>query len=196
MRINPIVRFTIFGFFILSLGMLSCDEELPPYEPPENVLRAELNLSDSRVNRLVSCGSGNRTWNLDPIVFQINVINVFDETLQGPANGVSGKLEIWRKDDPDFGKTFFINEAIDPKHVHNNVLTLDPRDTLKIGVVWLHDNDENQRIWKFYSQSSLATTIRARAQIKVFQETPILFPAEFELNVNYNVDASQPPCNQ
>jgi hypothetical protein len=196
MRINPIVQPTICGFLLLCLGLLSCDEELPPYEPPENVLRAELSLSDSRVDRLVSCGSGNKTWNLDPIIFQISVINVFDETLQGPANRVSGKLDVWRKDDPDFGKTFLINGAIDPQHVRNNVLTLDPGDTLKIGVVWLHDNDANQRIWKYYSQRSLAATIRARAQIKVFQETPTLFPADFELNVNYDVETSQPPCNQ
>jgi hypothetical protein len=74
-------------------------------------------------------------------------------------------------------------------------LTLDPGDTLNIGVVWYHDNDQNQRIWKVFS-THLLTTIRARARIKIFPDAPELFPEDFEVKIIYNVDINAGPCNQ
>jgi hypothetical protein len=174
----------------------SCDEELPPYQPPQNVLRGVFGVLDGITNRFVSCNANTRIWNLDPIIFKIGVINTFDETLQGPADRVSGKLEIWREEDPDFGRAIAFNGATDPRHVRGNILTLDPGDTLEVGVIWLHDNDASQRIWRRTVLRPFNTTIHASGQIKIFEYTPVLLLPEIKLQVTYDVDVSISVCDQ
>jgi hypothetical protein len=175
--------------------IFSCDESLPPYQLPQNIMQARIGVEDGIINRQVICTTAMRAWNLGPIPFQINVINTFDETLQGLASSVTGTLEVWKKDTPDFGKTFTILGAVDPRHVQGNILTLDPGDTLTIGVIWYHDDDRNRRIWKVYN-THLSTIIRARARLKIFKDAAVLFPPEFEINVRYDIDETHPPCQQ
>lgn len=174
----------------------SCDEELPPYQPPQNALRAVFGVLDEVTNRFVSCNANNRAWNLDPIVFKISVINIFDETLQGPADRVSGKLEIWRAEDPDFEKAIAFTGVFDSRHVRGNILTLDPGDTLEVGMTWRHDNDASQRIWRLAASRPFNATIHARGQIKVFEDAPVLFLPEIKLQVVYDVDVNVSICAQ
>ncbi|MCI0699356.1 hypothetical protein L0337_46055 [candidate division KSB1 bacterium] len=182
----------------LTAGFLfsSCDEELPPYQPPQNALRAAFGVLDGVTNRFVSCNVNTRVWNLDPIVFEIGVINTFDETLQGPADRVSGKLEIWRAEDSVFGKLIAFTGVFDSRHVQGNTLTLNPGDTLEVGVTWRHDNDANQRIWRQAAARPFNATIHARGQIKVFEDAPVLLLPEIKLQVVYDVDVNVPVCDQ
>jgi hypothetical protein len=196
MWIRPIKALVLFAVLICCFAFFSCDEELPSYKPPENLLRTELGVSDNFINRFVYCGDGSKTWNLDPIIFKIIAINTFDETLQGPANFVSGKVEIWQREDPDFGRTIFISGAVDPRHVRNNVLTLDPGDTLEVGVAWYHEDDTGQRIWRKSALRPFNATIHARAQIKPFENVPVFFLPEIKLQVTYDVNVGIPVCNQ
>jgi hypothetical protein len=172
-----------------SIGLLgcflfcSCDESLPPYRQPPNLLRVALDVEDGLVNRLVLCDGTFRVWDPGRIAFRLSVINTFDETLQGPASAVTGQVEVWKKDDPDFGRTIPIFGAVDPRHVRFGILTLDPGDTLEVFASWRHDDVQNRRIWRVFDMRPLFTTIRARARLKVFNEVPELFPPEFEINV-------------
>jgi hypothetical protein len=195
MRAKPAAALSTSACLFACLLFFSCDESLPPYQLPQNVLRAELRVADGLTFRQVLCTNSMRSWNLGPIPFQISIINTFDETLQGLASSVTGTLEVWKKDDPDFGKTLKILGAVDSRYVRNNILTLDPGDTLDIGVIWYHDDDQNRRIWNVFS-TQFITAIRARARIKIFKEVPELFSPEFEVTVKYAVDLSNPPCAQ
>ncbi|MDZ7291460.1 MAG: hypothetical protein ONB42_16120 [candidate division KSB1 bacterium] len=195
MSTGSFIRYTRYAVAVCSVLIFACDESLPPYDPPQNPLRAELGVADGLIDRQVICTAGFKSWNLSPIPFKISIINTFDETLQGPANSVSGKLEVWKKDSPEFGKIFSILGAVDPRHVRNNILTLDPGDTLDIGFSWYHDDEQNRRIWKVFG-GHFFTSIQARARIKVFKEAPELFPPELEIKIKYDIDLSTSICNQ
>jgi hypothetical protein len=84
--------------------------------------------------------------------------------------------------------------------VKNGILTLDPGETLEIVAEWYHDNEQNRRIWQVFNDPfnprPFTAKIRARARIKVFLETPLLFPAETETEVYYDVNPNVPSCNQ
>jgi hypothetical protein len=195
MHRKPVARRFIYAGLVCSSMILTCDESLPPYRSPQNILKAQIGVTDGIINREVNCSFGTRIWNLNPVPFQINVTNTFDETLQGLANAVYGTMEVWKKDTPGFGKTFTIFGVIDPLHVQNNVLSLDPGETFVIGVTWYHDDDQNRRIWKVYN-NHLSTAICARARLKVFKEAPEIFTPEFEIEIRYDIDTAHPTCDQ
>ena len=194
MRTRLVTRYWLAAGLIGGAFIFACEESLPPYQQPPNLLRAGLDVEDGLINRLVLCDGTFRTWDPGTIVFRLSVINTFDETLQGPASAVVGQVEVWKKDNPDFGRTIPIFGANDPRHVSFGILTLDPGDTLEVLASWRHDDIQNRRIWRVYGSRPLNTTIRARARLKVFQEAPELFPPEFEVNVKYDIDLSAPPC--
>ncbi|MGH7598270.1 MAG: hypothetical protein ACREOI_18095 [bacterium] len=196
MLAKPANALMIFACLTACFLFSSCDEELPPYQPPQNALHAVFGVLDGVTNRFVSCNTNTRIWNLDPIVFKIGVINTFDETLQGPADRVSGRLEIWRAEAPDFEKAIAFTGVFDPRHVRANILTLDPGDTLEVGLIWRHDNNANQRIWRQTGSRPFNATIHARGQIKVFEDAPVLLLPEIKLQVVYDVDVSSPACDQ
>jgi hypothetical protein len=193
MRTCLVIRYWLSACLIGGAFVFACDESLPPYRQPPNLLRAELDVEDGLVNRLVLCDGTFRAWDPGTIAFRISVINTFDETLQGPASAVAGQVEVWKKDDPDFGRIIPIFGAIDPRHVRFGILTLDPGDTLEVFANWRHDDVQNRRIWRVYGIRPLNTTIRAR--LKVFNEAPELFPPEFEVTVKYDIDLNASPCS-
>lgn len=174
---------------------LSCDESLPPYQKPPGLLRATFEVADGLIDRQVVCDPTFLSWDPGSIELRINVINAFDETLQDPAGNVTGEVEVWKKDDPDFNRNIPIAGVFDPRHVTNGILTLDPGDTLEVVVLWHHNDERNRRLWKVFLRRPYVTTIAARARIKPFEEVPELFPPEIEFTVNYNVDLGYPPCN-
>jgi hypothetical protein len=194
MRTRLVTRYWLSICLIGGAFVFACDESLPPYEQPSNFLRAELGVVDGMIDRQVICDYTFTRWNPGTIAFRINVINTFDETLQGPASAVTGQVEVWKKDDPDFGRTIPIFGATDPRHVRFGVLTLDPGDTLEVAVDWFHDDIQNRRIWKVFRFRPLNTAIRARARLKVFNDAPELFPPEFEVKVKYDIDLNNDVC--
>jgi hypothetical protein len=179
------------------VSFFSCDESLPPYNPPQNILSAKLSVVEQASLRQVRCPIPlTPVWDVPAIVFRISVANQYSETLQGPASSVAGQLEVWMKDDPDFGKKFTFIGATDPVHVKNGTLTLDPGDALEVLFVWYHEDDQNRRIWKVHPTRPLDATIRVRARIKVFKEIPELFPEDVETQVFYDVDTSVKICDK
>jgi hypothetical protein len=194
---RSVVHQTILVGLFSSTGFFSCDESLPPYNPPQNVLSAKLSVVEQASQRQVICPIPNTPfWDVPAIVFKISVTNQYSETLQGPAGSVTGQLEVWLKDDPDFGKKFSFMGATDPVHVKNGILTLNPGEALEVLMVWYHQDDQNRRIWKAVSTRPFYASIRARARIKVFKETPELFPEEVETQVFYDVDTTVQACDK
>jgi len=187
--------FSFAACILCSVLFLSCDESLPPYKQPPSLLRATFDVADGRLSRQVVCDATFLSWDPGAVELRIDVINAFDETLQGPASQVSGEVEVWKKDDRSFRRTIPIAGVFDPRHVRNGILTLDPGDTLEVVVLWHHNDERNRRLWKVFFQHPYMTTIVARARIKPFNEVPEFFPPEIEFRVNYNVDLDYPPCN-
>jgi hypothetical protein len=103
-----------------------CDESLPPYRDPENVFSGELR------PEYIFYNIGNF---LD---VQILIVNTFDETFSAPSV-IEGSLEISLERDPDFTRVFPLstsNIRIGRYNSGTGILTMDPGDTLKLGVQW------------------------------------------------------------
>jgi hypothetical protein len=191
-----LIHFLFFACLLAAGIFLSCEETLPPYQAPQNVLRAEVKILGNTVDRQVKCDDSFKGWSVPPMIFHLDVINNYTETLQGSADLISGQLEVWYKENPDFGKRFPVNGVLNSPHINNHILTLDPGDTLSIPILWYHDDEQGRRIWKAFNNRPLNARINARARIKVFPSAPILTPADVEIRVLYNVDTNISFCDQ
>jgi hypothetical protein len=181
-------------FMLGGVVLLSCDESLPPYNPPPSLLRVAFDVDDGMHARHVVCNSAFRQWDPGAVTLRIDVVNAFDETLQGPAGNVTGEIEIWKKDDRSFRRTIPIAGVFDPGHTQNGILTLDPGDTLHVIADWHHNDQQNRRLWRVFPERPYFTTIAARARLKPFDAAPELFTPEIEFTVTYDIDVDVPVC--
>ncbi len=178
-----------------STLFLSCDESLPPYNQPPSLLCLAFGVDDGMIVRRVVCDPTFRSWDPGAVTLRIDVINAFDETLQGPAGNVTGEVEVWKKDDRTFRRSIPIAGVFDPRHTQNGVLTLDPGDTLQVVADWHHNDQQNRRVWRVFLHRPFLTTFVARARITPYREVPQLFSSEIEFTVEYDIDLTYPPCN-
>jgi len=126
----------------------SCEDPLPPYVNPGNILNATVNFvyEPLVIYRYVDFNYFLPTlrYSTPSFIINIGVINKFDETLQDNIY-IDGKVEIWISDRPDDKVTITINEysinssLVDPQ---TNILTLNPEDTLWLRVNWGYALDD------------------------------------------------------
>lgn len=115
-----------YGALVLMGLALSCKERLPTYEDPAQVF--------SGLMRPAYRYSG--TQNL--LGVQLVVVNEYDETFEGRTL-FEGSIEIVLSRKPDLKKTFFLSSSnlIQGKYnAGSRVLTLDPGDSVRVGVTW------------------------------------------------------------
>lgn len=182
-KTNHTVLLIALALFSPSFG--PCDESLPVYEEPAKVFVMELNV----LYDLEHYG--------DRLIVYILVRNVFDETLQGTA-AIRGTVEIISVRDTTVKKTFQLSSerVIQAKGYdrRTGILTIDPQDTVRLGVSWDFIDDSGRDLrgdfFQYYDDLTCYTLRRLAytehfvftGAIKVFDKTtqvqakPVEFP--------------------
>lgn len=119
---------------VLSLSFGPCDEPLPTYQAPNNVLEATI-ASTYIVPKFIS--------------MQLYVRNIFDETFQSKAV-FQGTLRITSARDSSVHKTFNLSTSnlIEAKGYDGatHILTLSPGETIRLGVLWFFTDDNGRNL--------------------------------------------------
>ena len=181
---------------IFILSSLSCEESLPP--------RDELPVEVFEV--LFDTDGGRRTYTATrdpafinnrhppPIKFILQLVNIFDETLQDRSDSINGTFDIWLAEDPTVGKTFLLTKDNEvppigsPSHINNGLLTLDRGDTFYIEIHWWHEVEDSIGRWDYFGLKNgqeREVAIRALAKIQLFPELPHISTEILKIKVKY-----------
>ena len=184
----------LLGTLVQAGVSLSCNDSLPPYSAPANVFRSYVrNISPAAVSYQYGFANGavpSRLKSISPPqVFFIDIVNTFDEVLQDQPE-VSGALEITDDDMPEVKATIPITVAnlTGPQYnTTTNILTLLPRDTLRLRCSWGYKTDDS--LWAFqrayvveYVSDNRGNTLvthapmnfSATARTKLFKSTNVI----------------------
>lgn len=119
------------GVLLIPIIFLSCQEDLPTYQTPENVLRIDQVLAFQEYDRQQG------------IKIKIAVIgrNYYEETLEDSVN-LRGQVFIRWKDKPEFTATLGLdNSHIVHTNIRNGMLRLDPMQDFEVQTQWLLNTD-------------------------------------------------------
>ncbi len=149
---------------LLLLGFsLSCKEPLPAYQDPTQVF--------SGILRPVYRYSGTQ----NSLNAQLVVVNDYDETFEGRTL-FEGTIEIVLARKPDLKKTFFLSSSNLIQGKYNpgsRILTLDPGDSVRVGVAWnfVDDRGVDLRQQEFSYQTDQTCSLRKIAAEETFTIT-------------------------
>ncbi|MFA6542550.1 MAG: hypothetical protein WCT99_13200 [Bacteroidota bacterium] len=120
-------------FFVLGT-IAGCEDVLPVYQEPENILSAHIGGIDSvNVNVRLGFYDENILLSQDPFPYRYYVSNDYDETIQNSAT-IAGKVEIWPTSDPTAKGTTNISlsdlSATQSYNSATGMLTIDPNEML------------------------------------------------------------------
>lgn len=169
-----------------SLLVLSCEESLPPYDDPREVV-------DGTVRGRYELFFGDNRLKVD-----IFLVNTFDETFQARAffEG-EGVITLRRK--PSVQKTFTITPDLFVSGTYNRftgILTMDPGDTVRLTYVWNFVDDNNRDLrdleFQYVQDPSCPGRMIAReemfvlrARVKVYDKIREVVSAPWEFALCY-----------
>ena len=178
--------------FIFILTALSCDESLPSRdEVAVETFKILLGTVDGETSYETIPNTGR---NPQPIRFSLLLLNIFDETFQGSASSINGTFDIWLADEPKIGKTILLNKnsefpPIDtPSQIDNDLLTLDPGDTLYMEIHWEHEVEGSVKLWDYFRMANgteRSVGIRALAKVQLFPELPPITTEILKIQIRY-----------
>ena len=194
-------RILSFCLVILCSGLflsMDCQESLPPYSPPDSiyslVFRADqedLDFVQRSINEIYM-GRGGFGFNMD-------LVNLFDETLYGASLDTLGEVFIWWENDPTVMATLHLTsyheivtyELNDPSHVF-----FDPGDSIRLAIVWRYWKDDlGNDIWihtgsTYENQRTRYDPMHfiAQARIQLFAETPDVYSNQIFFTVHFYQD--------
>lgn len=128
-------RFAVCLAGVLGLSVLSCDESLPPYTPPQDVLAITQ----------VFAAQGTINPGIPILNVLITGVNQYEETFEDTVNA-NGEVRIWWKRHPEFKATLPLSNGhfVPPTPIRGSRLTLDPGDTFHMKTVWYMMSDEGE----------------------------------------------------
>lgn len=184
------------AFITISILNLSCEDDLPTREVvPIQLFETIFQTADSGTTFTATRDPINiHTEHPPPIVYQLQLINIFDETLQGVADSINGTFEIWLENEPTVGKTFLISQMSEfppdgiSSQIDSSILTLDPGDTFYVEIEWPHETDDSVKMWDYFNLGNgdeLDTLFNALAKIQLFPGTPHIVTGIFVIRVFY-----------
>ena len=188
---------SILVFFVLAnIFMLSCEESLPSREEtPVQLFETIFRSADGKANIALTRDPANiHTLHPPPILFQLQLINKTDETLQGLADSINGSLEIWIESEPTVGQTFILSRDSEfpptgaPSHIESELLTIDPGDTFYVEIGWFHQTEDSTKLWDYFNLEdgeSKTVKINALANIRLFSGSPVIVTAILKIGVTY-----------
>lgn len=135
-------------FLLICFLIIACNESLPPYAPPENVLA---------ITQIVATqgtiGSGTPILNMNLIG-----VNQYEETFEDTINA-NGEVRIWWQRHPEFSATLPLSNShfVPPTPIRGSRLILDPGDTFHMKTVWFLISDQGEYLIDLldYSQSDV-----------------------------------------
>lgn len=140
---SPIVQMTILS--CIALITLSCNESLPAYNPPENVLRVSISSLTTPTDTIRYTMIDNNNPNLVAVSlnspfngYEISIVNLYEETIQDNME-IEGTVELSWVDKPELktilkiSNTSFYDGNLDPV---TGLLTLNPTDTVHLRIFW------------------------------------------------------------
>jgi hypothetical protein len=168
-------------WFLCILLLSSCDESLPPYQQPVNLLAIDR----------IEISQGTYSLEGDYLVkFFIYGKNQFDETFSEAVN-IEGKVEIWNKEKPDLFATLSLNNTnFSPNtNLSGNVLTIGPGEEFELLVTWNSHTDDGEDLADFINGSTHTISAESedmrdfyvQAEVTLFEElglvqsVPVLF---------------------
>ena len=178
--IHLIKRTELYWIFCILL-LSGCDESLPTYQQPENLLTID------RIEITQGTFSADGDY---LVIFFIYGKNQFDETFSDVVN-IQGPVQIWNIEKPDLAATFSLNNSnFGPNtNLYGNKLTIDPGEEFELRVTWDSHTDEGEDLAGFFnmspqtiaSASSGARDFYVQVEVTLFEELglmrsdPILF---------------------
>jgi len=98
-------------FIVANILILSCEESLPSREAtPVQLFNTIFQPDDGKTSKTFTRDPANINLpHPPPIIFNLQLINITDETLQGLADSIDGTFEIWLNGDQSFGQTFLLS---------------------------------------------------------------------------------------
>jgi hypothetical protein len=168
--------------FALHFFSGGCNESLPPYRDPEHVFRSEIKPEYMFY----------RTGNFLDV--QLYVVNIFDETFSAPSL-IQGSVEISLHKNPEYTRVFTLtpSDIRFGKYISSTgILTMDPGDTLKLGIQWnfidAAGRDLRQEVFQFVADPDCPArmiaqpeTFMIKGDLKIYERTatielgPILY---------------------
>lgn len=179
---------------VLTAFCLSCDESLPPREPPRTyVIGAVSVIGEGENIHIIDQAPINVTG-----AFEVRIRNVYDEVLQDSVGGLV-VLEVSLKGHPEVKATIKFSQANlrNWAIISGNILTL-PTDSAAVFVgQWSHKADNGTPFWAYaaiwaavtpggepYCQSE-PVTIVVRGSAQLFKATAPVYISEREFNIVY-----------
>lgn len=173
---------TVVLFLVLASG--PCDEPLPVYKEPDK-------LFDVRLRGEYFLGMYEHSLRV-----YVEITNIFDETLEGPAS-LTGTVQVTAAHDPSVTKTLlYTSQNVLMARGYNagtGMLKIDPKEKIVLRATWFfpndkvvddsgrdlaHGDDERHTFFSFVADSTCQFRRLARpqdfilqGQIKVFQRT-------------------------
>ena len=188
-KITFAVKILCFSFILTAL---SCEESLPSRdEVAVETFKILLGTVDGETSYETIPNTGR---NPQPIRFSLLLLNIFDETFQGSASSINGTFDIWLADEPKIGKTILLNKnsefpPIDtPSQIDNDLLTLDPGDTLYMEIHWEHEVEGSVKLWDYFRMANgteRSVGIRALAKVQLFPELPPITTEILKIQIRY-----------
>jgi hypothetical protein len=168
-------------WFLCILLLNGCDESLPPYRQPENLLA----IDRIEISQGIYSVAGDYL-----VKFHIYGKNLFDETFSEPVN-IQGNVHIWNKKQPDLTATLSLNNTnFGPNtNLSGNVLTISPGEEFELRVTWNSHTDDGEDLADFINGSTQTISAKSedmrdfyvQAEVTLFEElgliqsVPVLF---------------------
>jgi hypothetical protein len=131
---QKVVNILIALLLSLLLILLACDESLPPRSDPSKLFEGSLSTKYSLL------------WNENVLRIEVNLVNVYDETIQAKAH-MSGTVEVVLIRDTAIRKTIHFDAShLVTTKLYNQAtqeVTIDPGETIRFVYVWNFTDNNN-----------------------------------------------------
>ncbi len=191
------------GFITIILSVVifqACDETLPEYKAPPDILTGRITIPDSGASYYFSIREfypdlswrpGVTFYTPDSIVFRFEVMNVYDEVIQDSSE-VGGYLKIWDPVYPDnIAIVPFTSSSLSP---YKEILEIKPGEKIWLKASWkkllLQDNSY---VWIGKQPSDTPDNrvrygpfiLKAKAYIKLYKKLGLVVTpdTEFKLDI-------------
>ena len=182
---------------------MECRESLPLYEKPGKIYQLDLSTTffrpdDIRLNLAQIILGHNK------IYFDLDLVNLFDETLSGSSEVMLGQIALWWDEDPNVQVNIPImtTDEINGYTFHfPPEVAIDPGDSVRFAVWWRYcmDNDSRymwthtDRIWKSEDDTYFYTNygpmdFTLQAWVRPLADGPVVYSNMYKVSITFYLD--------
>jgi hypothetical protein len=180
---------------------VDCTETLPLYNGPENIFA--LGITTAFPN------PGNIQLDLDQqilghkkLTFEIDLINIYEETLADSAQFILGDITLWWDDDPNVQATLPVkttDEILTTVFDYPQYVIMDPGDSARFSIWWKYCKDDLDRyMWEYlddiwYSEGDEGNILTnygpmdfsVQAKLQPFPRGPAVYSNIYHMSVTF-----------